>query len=209
MVTQRHGDWQSEGRPDTYEQQADPLLYLVEAAQQPGDDEASQRRRHLAFTELVRVTYADTYALAWKLLGNPRDAEDVAQITYMHAYRSLPGFEAKSKFSSWLFRIAANAANDYITARGKHDHGQIPDTLEHPRSRYTHPESALQHMITVDTLTTSLEGLDAKYRDVLILYEAHGLSHEQIAARLGIRVGLSKLRLHRARRKLRDNRPQE
>jgi RNA polymerase sigma-70 factor, ECF subfamily len=66
-----------------------------------------------AFSDLVRATYDDTYSLALRLVGNPEDARDVAQDTYLKAFRGLPGFRGEANVATWLYRITANCTTTH------------------------------------------------------------------------------------------------
>src|SRR5499426_2768739 len=80
-----------------------------------------------AFDELVRVTYADTYTLAYRLTGNEEDARDVVQEAYLRAYKGLKRFRGDAQFTTWLYRITANAASSYLARSGRHRHDELDD----------------------------------------------------------------------------------
>src|SRR5207302_1202750 len=82
-----------------------------------------------AFDELVRETYADTYALAFRLTGNEDDACDVLQDAYLRAYRSLKRFRGEAAFSTWMYRITANCATTHMVRRGRARHEEVVDAL--------------------------------------------------------------------------------
>ena len=91
---------------------------LVEAAQTGNED---------AFGQLVELTYADAYTLAYRLTGNAEDAADVVQDSYIRAYRNIGKFRGDAKFSTWLYRITANCASTHMDKRRKNRH----EHLEH------------------------------------------------------------------------------
>ena len=80
-----------------------------------------------AFEELVKATYADTYTLAYRLLGDEEDARDVVQESYLRAYRGLKRFRGDAQFSTWLYRITANCAATQLGKRGAHRHDELLD----------------------------------------------------------------------------------
>ena len=80
-----------------------------------------------AFDELVRVTYADTYTLAYRLTGNEEDARDVVQEAYLRAFRGLRRFRGDAQFSTWMYRITANCANTLLAKRTKHRHAVLDE----------------------------------------------------------------------------------
>src|SRR6266545_2041771 len=80
-----------------------------------------------AFEELVKATYADTYTLAYRLLGDEEDARDVVQESYLRAYRGLKRFRGDAQFSTWLYRITANCAATQATRTARHRHAVLED----------------------------------------------------------------------------------
>lgn len=175
----------------------DDLGTLIEAAK--GGD-----RR--AFDDLVRHTYEDTYTLAYRLTGNEEDARDVVQETYLRAWKGLKRFRGDAQFSTWLYRITANASYTMMKKRRKHRHEPVGDDLEQiPDSKFvSDPEALADASMLRDQVSAAVETLPAKLRAVLILRDVYGLTHEEIGDELGISVAAAKVRLHRARRKLHD-----
>src|SRR6266849_2269972 len=80
---------------------------------------AARRGDRTAFDELVRRTYVDTYTLAVRLTGNEEDARDVVQEAYLRAWKGIRRFRGASQFSTWLYRITANAAYSHVEKRGR------------------------------------------------------------------------------------------
>ena len=159
-----------------------------------------------AFDELVRATYADTYTLALRLTGNEEDARDVVQDAYIRAYRGLDRFRGDAQFSTWMYRITANCANTHLGKRVKHRHDVLDDAApvadERPAvdPQLQADATALRHR-----LTAALEALPPKLRQVVVLRDIYDLPHEAIASELGISETAAKVRLHRARKKLRED----
>ncbi|NNE72256.1 MAG: RNA polymerase sigma factor [Acidimicrobiales bacterium] len=166
---------------------------------------AAREGDRTAFDELVRRTYDDTMALAQRLTGNAEDADDVAQETYLRAFRYLRRFRGDSQFSTWLYRITANCAATQVGRRRRHRHDVLADdspvaqTDPHGDPALRADASALQ-----DEVEAALATLPRKLRDVVILREMYDLSHQAIGQRLGISETAAKVRLHRARRRLRE-----
>ena len=88
---------------------------------------AAQSGEPGAFDDLVRATYSDTYSLALRLVGNAEDAKDVAQDTYLRAFRALSRFRGDANVATWLYRITSNCASTLITRRRKIDHDELTD----------------------------------------------------------------------------------
>jgi RNA polymerase sigma-70 factor (ECF subfamily) len=153
----------------------------------------------------VRATYADTYTLARRLTGNEEDASDVVQESYLRAYRGLHRFRGDAQFSTWLYRITANCAATHMGKRSRRRTEALPDddlvVDAHPERD---PAARAEASVLRDRLETALEGLPEKLRAVVVLRDVYDLPHEAIAAELGISESAAKVRLHRARRQLRD-----
>lgn len=167
------------------------------AAAQAGDREA--------FDELVRTTYADTYTLAYRLTGNEEDARDVSQEAYLRAYRAIERFRGDAQFSTWMYRITANCAATYLGRRSRHRHDVLDDTVPLADPRTDHdPQLRADASDLRDRLARALEDLPPRLRSVVVLRDVYDLPHESIAAELGISESAAKVRLHRARNKLRE-----
>lgn len=167
---------------------------------------AAQAGDRAAFDELVRLTHADTYSLALRLTGNEEDARDVAQEAYLRAYRGLRRFRGDAQFSTWLYRITANCAATYTGRRARHRHDVLDDTVQLADPRTDHDPQLRADASDLHTrLLVALDDLPPRLRAVVVLRDVYDLSHEDIAAELGISESAAKVRLHRARHKLRDH----
>jgi len=159
-----------------------------------------------AFDELVRVTSRDTYTLAFRLVGNEEDARDVVQETYLRAYKGIGRFRGDAQFTTWLYRITANCANTHLSKRRKHRHDELDETIAAVDTDATRDPQAVAIASSLrDRLTVALDELPPKLRAVVVLRDVYDLPHEAIAAELGISETAAKVRLHRARRKLRES----
>jgi RNA polymerase sigma-70 factor (ECF subfamily) len=158
-----------------------------------------------AFDDLVRLTYADTYTLAYRLTGHEEDARDVVQESYLRAYRGLKRFRGDAQFSTWMYRITANCAATYLGKRGRHRHEELSEDMALDRDGAAgNPEANLDAAASRADLQGALRRLPPRLRAVVILRDVYDLPHESIAAELGISESAAKVRLHRARRKLRE-----
>ena len=167
------------------------------AAAQDGDREA--------FDALVRATYADTYTLAYRLTGNEEDARDVSQEAYLRAYRAIRRFRGDAQFSTWMYRITANCAATYLGRRSRHRHDVLDDSVPVADPRTDHdPQLRADASDLRDRLARALDDLPPRLRAVVVLRDLYDLPHESIAAELGISESAAKVRLHRARNKLRE-----
>ena len=172
------------------------MVALVERAKS-GDREA--------FDRLVRVTHSDAYALALRLTGNTEDASDVVQEAYLRAYRSVGRFRGEALFSTWLYRIVANCAATHLSRRQLHRHDDLGahDHVVDTRPDY---DPTLQGDLAAlrENLDAAIRDLPPRLRSVVVLRDMYDLPHEAIAKELGISVTAAKVRLHRARRRLRE-----
>lgn len=159
-----------------------------------------------AFDALVRRTWADTYSLAFRLTGNAEDARDVCQEAYLRAYRGLRRFRGDARFTTWLYRITANCASTQLGRRRRHRHEELDEDLElSDPSPSIDPVNRSESASLRDAVQKALAALPPKLRTVVVLRDIYDLSHEVIAAELGISVSAAKVRLHRARHRLRDD----
>lgn len=174
----------------------------------PSEDDLVHLARegdHSAFDELVRRTYSDTYALALKLTGDPEDARDVAQDVYLRAFKALRRFRGDAKFSTWLYRITANCAATQLGRRSRHRHDELNEDNQvidlHPDSD---PQLRTDASLLRERVEHALSRLPDRLRAVVVLREMYDLTHEAIAKELGITETAAKVRLHRARQKLKE-----
>lgn len=175
-----------------------PDLRDLVAAAQAGDD--------LAFEELVRVTHAETFTLAYRLTGDEEDARDVTQDTYLRAYRALGRFRGEARFQTWLYRITANSASTILGQRARHRHDELSEEAPVVDDRiHIDPVARAEAAGLRHHLTDALRRLPPGLRQVVVLRDVYDLPHDAIAAELGISVTAAKVRLHRARRRLRED----
>ena len=158
-----------------------------------------------AFEEVVRRTSADTYTLALRLVGDRDDARDVVQDAYLRAFRSLGGFRGDAQFTTWMYRITANCAATHLGRRRRNRHEQLADDGGYPDVRPdADPEAWAGAVELRARVAGALDDLAPRLRAVVVLRDVYDLTHEEIAHELGISVSAAKVRLHRARRRLRE-----
>ncbi len=158
-----------------------------------------------AFDELVKATYTDMYTLAYRLTGNEEDARDVVQDAYLRAYRGLRRFRGDARFTTWMYRITANCASTHLAKRARTRHDDLDDEFDLVDTEPEHdPERQAESGYERDRLARALAELPPRLRAVIVLRDIYDLPHESIAAELGITEAAAKVRLHRARRKLRE-----
>ncbi len=175
---------------------SDDLAELVDAAQH-GD--------RAAFDELVRRTYVDTYTLAFRLTSHEEDARDVVQDAYLRAWRGIGRFRRDARFTTWLYRITANAAYTHVQKRHRQRTISLDDAHDPVDTRFeASPETVADSIAGLDELAAALQCLPDTLRQIIVLKDVYGLTHEAIADETGISVAAAKVRLHRARKRLRN-----
>jgi RNA polymerase sigma-70 factor (ECF subfamily) len=166
---------------------------------------AAQNGDRDAFDELVRRTFVDTFTLARRLTGNEEDARDVVQEAYLRAWRGIGKFRGEAQFSTWMYRITANAGATHMRKRRRHRAEPLAEVTEPVDTRPdAQPATAAEAADSLERIGAALDELPPKLRSLVVLKDVYGLPHEAIAEELGISVPAAKVRLHRARRKLRD-----
>jgi RNA polymerase sigma-70 factor (ECF subfamily) len=171
-------------------------LDVVAAAARKGDRDA--------FADLVRATYDATYTLAYRLTGNEEDARDVVQDAYLRAYRGIGSFRGDARVTTWLYRITANCASTHLGGRRRHRHEPLDSEVDLVDT--TPAADPVDRAVAADlrvTVEQAIAELPPRLRAVVVLRDVYDLSHEAIAAELGITETAAKVRLHRARRALR------
>ncbi len=165
------------------------------------DSECIARARNgdgAAIRELYDRYAPRVYAVVRRLAGEDALAEDWAQEAWVRAIRALPGFRGEAAFSTWLHRIAVNSALHGQRWRTRRTSNEIalPVTLGDARP-------ADQPVLRI-TLERALARLPAGMRQVLVLHDVEGYTHEEIASLMGINPGTSKSQLFKARAKMRE-----
>jgi RNA polymerase sigma-70 factor (ECF subfamily) len=167
--------------------------------------DAARRGDRTAFEDLVRRTYVDTYTLAMRLTANEEDARDVVQDAYLRAWKGIGRFRGDAQFSTWMYRITANAASTHVERRRRRRTEVLDDLTEPAETAHDAlPELAAESAMGLSELGRAVEALPPKLRSIVVLKDVYGLPHETIAAELGISVAAAKVRLHRGRKRLRE-----
>ena len=159
-----------------------------------------------AFDALVKATYAQTYTLALRLTHNEEDARDVVQEAYLRAYKGLKKYRGDAQFSTWLYRITANTSSSMTQRRSRSRTDSLDDSGAEviDERLFANPEASSEQSALHQRLSTAVAELPPKLRTIVVLKDVYDLPHEAIAEELGISVAAAKVRLHRARKRLRD-----
>ena len=166
-----------------------------------------------AFEQVVRQYGGRLLAVARRIVGTEEDARDVVQDAFLNAFRSLDRFEGNAKLSTWLHRIAVNAALMKLRTRKRKPEQPIdallPGFLDdgHFEERFQSWEEPIDHAMereeNRELVRQKIDELPESYRTVLVLRDIEGLDTEETANMLGLSVNATKIRLHRARQALR------
>ena len=160
---------------------------------------ACRRGDRRAFEELVELTHRRVYSLAYRLTGDRVEAEDVAQEAYLRMFRGLAGFREEARFETWMHRIVTNCAISMMKRRGR-----FGDVLAEEPEDLPVPDTAASIVVERDSLSRAIAVLPPGQRVVLLLKDVYGLSFREIGEEVGIEEGAVKVRLHRARKRLRE-----
>ena len=172
---------------------------------------AARAGSHVAFAELQSIYAHRIYKRILSITRNREDAEDALQDTFLRAYRALPTFEGRSKFSSWLTRIAINCSLMVLRKRrccpeiafqqqplNSEDDGPMFDA----RDTTPGPEQIYDQSERCEAVWRAIHRLDPKLRNAMSIWIAHGNSVQEIARSLGVSSASVKARLYRARKRL-------
>jgi len=167
-----------------------------------------------AFAELVRREGGRMLAVTRRILRSDEDAQDALQDAFLVAFRHLPEFAGDARLSTWLHRIAINAALMRLRSRKRRREDAIEPLL--PRfdsdGHFSDPgpawrpdgEALLDRKETASLVRACIDRLPESHRSVLVLRDIEGLDTAEAAAALGLGIDAVKMRLHRARQALRS-----
>ena len=169
----------------------------------------AQRGDADAFEQLLLEHQKNVYNLCYRMAGNPDDAMDLSQETFLRAWRCLDQYQFASAFSTWLYRLCSNICIDFLRRRRRQQ--TVPLTFEDADGEeQTYavpdaqplPEEQVELKLTRETLSAAMAQLLPEHRAVLQLRVVNEMSYEQIADVLDIQIGTVKSRLSRARNQL-------
>jgi RNA polymerase sigma-70 factor (ECF subfamily) len=184
---------------------------------EPGDMELVERLKRgdaEAFAALLRRHQGKVYRLAMNMTRNSQDAEEVTQDVFLTVYRKLGAFDGRAAFSTWLYRVATNAALMKLRGRRSEPHLPIEEAgptfaadgrFARPVADWSElPEDQLLSAESRRVLAEAIEALPPDYKAAVVLRDIEGLSNQEVAETVGTTVLAVKSRLHRARLALRE-----
>ena len=169
--------------------------------------ERAQRGDKQAFEMLVAKYQRKLWRLLSRFIRDPAEVEDVAQESFIKAYRALPSFRGDSAFYTWLYRIGINTAKNYLVAMGRRaptttgfdsEEAESFENGEQLRDINT-PESVLMSKQIATTVNETMAELPEELRTAITLREIEGLSYEEIAGIMNCPIGTVRSRIFRAR----------
>ncbi|HVQ96871.1 MAG TPA: RNA polymerase sigma factor SigE [Mycobacteriales bacterium] len=153
--------------------------------------------------EVVREHSPRVYRLAYRLAGNQQDAEDLTQETFVRVFRSLADY-TPGTFEGWLHRITTNLFLDMVRRRQRIRFDALPEDTERLPGRERSPEQVYADTHLAPDVQLALDALPPDFRAAVVLCDIEGLSYEEIAATLSIKLGTVRSRIHRGRLLLRE-----
>lgn len=187
-----------------------------QAKEAPGDDVLVERAvegDYEAFEAIVERYQDRAYRLAWSLVKDEAEAQDVVQEAFLNVYRKLDTFEGEAKFGSWIYRVVVNAALMRLRKtrrRAEVAMDQAGSSVAEEDSAFSqrpgwrvHADKAAENVELREQILAAIDELDPKYQAVFLLREIEDLSLAEIAEVLELSEGAVKTRLHRARLHLR------
>jgi RNA polymerase sigma-70 factor, ECF subfamily len=156
-----------------------------------------------SWDDVVRQHSARVYRLAYRLTGNTHDAEDLTQEVFVRVFRSLPSY-TPGTFEGWLHRITTNLFLDLARRRQRIRFEGLGDqAVGLLRDDEPTPAQAFDARHLDSDVQAALEALAPEFRAAVVLCDIEGLSYEEIAATLGVKLGTVRSRIHRGRAQLR------
>lgn len=167
--------------------------------------ENARRGDEAAFAQLTRAHYSQVWRFLFKWVKNRDDAEELAQETFLAAWRSLPKFRSDSKFSTWLLGIALNLARNHHNrspARNREVELDEAAHMETPASPGSDPQVQYEMSAALQALDRAIGRLPDDMREVMMLIKVEGLSLEEVSGMLALPIGTVKSRLSRGKERL-------
>ena len=154
-----------------------------------------------SFNQLVLRWERPIYALAYRVIGREEEARDVAQETFLRAFRALKGFKGQAKFSSWLYRITLNLCRDWMRRERRTPVAQTPDGVDIIElAGESTPSESIEDLVSRHELgravAKAMSQLPEEQRTAIILKEYHGLTFQEIADQLDCPLSTVKTRLY-------------
>jgi RNA polymerase sigma-70 factor, ECF subfamily len=156
-----------------------------------------------SWEEIVREHSTRVFRLAYRLTGNKHDAEDLTQDVFVRVFRSLSSY-SPGTFEGWLHRITTNLFLDRVRRKQRIRFDALPeDAADRLQGREPTPATAFDDQLLEADIQNALDALSPEYRAAVVLCDIEGLTYEEVAATLGVKLGTVRSRIHRGRAQLR------
>jgi RNA polymerase sigma-70 factor (ECF subfamily) len=172
----------------------------------------SQDGDYRAFDDLVTKHRGRVYAMIQNMVKNEADAWDLSQEVFVKVWKALPKYEARARFSTWMYRITHNVVYDWMRKRKIESAGELDDNIltreriatgaRATPARNARPDEALVNEELRKRIENALEQISPEHREVILLREVQGLEYKEIADAMDCSIGTVMSRLFYARKKL-------
>jgi RNA polymerase sigma-70 factor (ECF subfamily) len=153
--------------------------------------------------DVVRTHSARVFRLAYRLTGNRHDAEDLTQDVFVRVFRSLDAY-TPGTFEGWLHRITTNLFLDNVRRKARIRFDALPEDAERLPGKMPSPAAEIDDRLFDPDVQHALDALPPDFRAAVVLCDIEGLSYEEIAATLDVKLGTVRSRIHRGRAQLRE-----
>ena len=181
-------------------------LTMKAAQALPGDSELVERMRASdpdALRMIVERYQDRIFALIYGIVRDRHEVEDVAQDVFLKVFTRIDAFDGRSRFYTWLYRVAANTAKDHVKKRSRRPAVALDEDAG-IETGAPGPADSAERSEARRRVREAIAGLPVRYREVLALRELEGLSYNEIATVLRVSLGTVESRLHRARSRLKE-----
>ena len=173
-------------------------------------------RDERAFNELVRLYERRVLTLILRMLGNPAEAEDVAQEVFVQVFKAIGTFRGEAKLSTWIYRIAINLCKNrvkYLKVRHTSEQDELGEVEERGAlggerranvGAMDRPDEMVSGKQVEHIVQAAILEIEPTFRECLVLRDVEELTYEQIEEITGLPIGTVKSRIHRARAQLRE-----
>lgn len=159
---------------------------------------AAQKGDRSAFAQLLVFVYDLIYRFAFKWAGNRFDAEDITQQACIKLAKTIKQFRFESAFTTWLYRLVINCANDWGRSERRHLSTQIESLLD----SHTPEESGPEDYVRLYQMLGRVDSMGKGFKETLLLVFAEGMSHAEAAIVLGVKESTVSWRIHEVRKHL-------
>jgi RNA polymerase sigma-70 factor (ECF subfamily) len=154
-----------------------------------------------AFETLYNQHLKRVYNIAWRMMGNHADAQDIAQVAMLKAWRALPAFKLDSALGTWLYRITINACSDELRRRKTKT---VSVEVMSEQGKELADGGFEEGALTGQSIAWAVGQLNDEYRAAVVLRDIEGYTYDEIAEILHCPIGTVRSRINRAREQLRN-----